>query len=118
MPSNNPGFDWKCKNEDNKGRCLTYRLGKSPDCQFDIRYNNIADWFILSAWDNRDSLNPLHVWIFHKNDIIRGREFWKRYSFTITITSERLKEFEEYEITDRLEKLKEIINRLKDINEF
>lgn len=28
---------------------------------FNAKYNNIADWFILSAWDNRDGMNPLHV---------------------------------------------------------
>ena len=34
------------------------------------RYLHLADWFILSAWDNRDSLTPLHVWAFHKDDIV------------------------------------------------
>lgn len=70
---------------------------------------NIADWFTLSAWDNRDSLNPLHVMVFHRNDIIRGRKFWRREVFSITNIPKGLKEFEKYEVTNRLNKLKELI---------
>lgn len=121
MPNNNPGFDWTCKRGDkidNKGRCLSYS-DRSPNWSgwhFPIRHNNIADWFILSAWDNRESKNPLHVWAFHKNDIVRERKFWKRESFLITNTPECLKEFEKYEVTNRLYKLKELCNRLKNID--
>jgi len=123
MPPNNPGFDWKCRNGDkvdNKGRCLDYdNRSNWSGWIFSIRYNDVADIFILSAWDNRDSLNPLHVWIFHKNDIIRKGngayapkvEFWKRDGFTITNTPEGLKEFEKHEATNRLDKLKELCGR-------
>lgn len=116
MPSNNPGYDWTCKKGDkidNKGSCLIYRKGKSPMWQFNIMYNNITDWFILSAWDNRDSLNPLHVWAFHKDDIVRGRKFWRRDTLAITDISKGLKEFEKYEITHRLDELKELCNMKK-----
>lgn len=41
-------------------------------------------------------------------------EFWRRKTFTLTNTPECLKEFEKYEITDRLDKLKELCNKLKD----
>lgn len=117
MPYGNPGYDWTCKRGDkidNKGRCLSYRPGQSPRCKFYIGYNNIADWFILSAWDSRDNLNPLHVWAFHNDDIVRGRKFWRRDTFTITNTPECLKEFEKYEVTDRLYKLKELCDKLKE----
>jgi hypothetical protein len=96
MPYGNPGFDWICKEGykiDNKGACLT--CSKKWDwCayEFDIGYNSIADWFILSAWDNRDCLNPLHVWIFQKNDIVRGRKFCEFGNFSITNTPKKLKE--------------------------
>lgn len=115
MPPNNPGFDWICKkgdNVDNKCRCLDYS-NKSPTWKFPIRYNNIAVWFILSAWDNRDGLNPFHVWVFHKNDIVRGRKFWRRETFSITNTPKALKELEKWEVTDRLDKLKEYCERLR-----
>lgn len=79
MPPCNPGFDWKCKKGhkiDHKGRCLEYKVSNWSGWRFPIKWNNIADYFILSAWDNRYSLTPLHVWIFYKNDMIRGRKNW------------------------------------------
>jgi len=117
MPYGNPGFDWLCKNGakiDNKGSCLCYIEVGSPRWEFGIYYNNIADWFVLSAWDSRDSLNPLHVWIFNKNDIVRGRKFWEREGFSIANTLKGLKEFKKSEVTDRLNKLKELYNMFKE----
>lgn len=114
MPSGNPGFDWICKKGqkiDHKGACLHYRADKSLFWLFHIRYNNTADYFILSAWDNRDSLVPLHVWIFPKNDTVRGRKFWRRDSFSVADTPKGLEEFQKYEVTDRLDKLKELCNK-------
>jgi hypothetical protein len=108
----NPGFDWKCKKGekiDHKGSCLhTYRGWTG--WQFTVRWNNTADYFILSAWDNRYSLNPMHVWMFHKSDIVRGKEFWKRDTLYITNTTNGLKQFEKHEVTDKLDKLKELCN--------
>ena len=115
MPPNNPGFDWLCKKGekiDHKSSCLNFH-NTNPDWIFSIRYNNIADWFILSGWDNRDSLQPMRVWIFHKNDIVRGYKFWRRDSFSITSTLYHLEEFEKYEITNKLEKLKMIVQSNK-----
>lgn len=115
MPPNNPGFDWICKKGQKiqcKARCLKYD-GKWSGWHFTINFNKMADYFILSAWDSKDSLVPLHVWIFHKDDIVRGIKFWRRETFSISNTPEKLKEFEKYEVTDRLEKLKELCNRRK-----
>jgi len=113
MPPNNPGFDWICKTGekiDNKGVCLTFGY---PSWSFSIRCNKIADWFILSAWDNRDSLTPLHVWAFHKDNIVRGRKFCNFETFWILDTPQKLKELKNYEVTDRLDKLKELCNKKK-----
>lgn len=117
MPPSNPGFDWICKRGekiDHKGACLS-RSNKSSwrGWNFPINWNNITDYFILSAWDNRDSLNPLHVWVFHKNDIVRGRKFCKFGGFSVTNSPKRLKEIEKFEVTDRLDKLKELCNRYR-----
>lgn len=119
MPYGNPGFDWACKKGykiENKSRCLYYNVESDwPGWTFSIRFNKIADWFILSAWDDRDSLNPLHVWSFHKDDMVIYRigghyilkKFCDRYSLSISNTPKGLKKFEKYEITNRLDKLKE-----------
>ncbi len=117
MPYGNPGYDWTCKRGDkidNKGVCCGNRR-----YAFGIKYNDKTDWFILSAWDNRDSLTPLYVWAFHKNDIVKYRigngyilkKFCDRETFTIPDNPEGLKEFEKYEVSDRLDKLKELCNK-------
>lgn len=49
----NPGFDCTCKKGykmDNKSKCLYYNIdGDWSGWTFPIRFNNIAEWFILSA---------------------------------------------------------------------
>ena len=118
MPYGNPGYDWTCKRGDkidSKGRCLIYsKVSNWSGWEFYIDHNNIADWFILSCWDDRDSLNPLHVFAFHKNDIVRGRKFCEFVTFSITNTPKKLKELEKFEVTNRLDKLKELCNKDKE----
>jgi len=114
MPYGNPGFDWMCKKGDkidNKSACLRYDIPFWEGWTFPIKWNNIAEWFVLSAWDNRESLKPLHVWVFHKNDIVRDKKFWRRDSISITNKTSHLKKLENYEYIDRLDKLKEICKR-------
>lgn len=110
MPPGNPGFDWICNKGlkiESKARCL--RLDRNQ-FTFTIDWNNIADWFIFSGWNNRESLKPLFILAFHKNDIVRGKQFWKRDSLTITNTSVGLSQFVNFMAMDRLEKLTDICN--------
>lgn len=112
-PPNNPYFDWTCKRGQkiqHKARCLGWTGWKFNH----IDFNPIADYFILSAWNDRDDLIPLHIWMFHRDDIVRGDPFWMRRSLNISDTSKRLKEFEKYEVTDRLEKLNELCKKLQE----
>lgn len=96
-----------------KVRCLSYEDGRIR-WDFNILYNNVADIFILSAWDNRESLQPIHIWLFHREDIIRGRKFYRRERFYILDKSEYLEKLEKYELKDKLERLKELCNKLKE----
>ncbi len=112
MPINNPGFDWICKKGfkiGHKARCLEECTG-SIRWIFDIKYNNMADYFILSGWKDRTSLKPMYVWMIDRNEIIRGRKFWRIERFNITYKQEYLLEFKKYELPDKLEKLKDICN--------
>lgn len=62
MPYGHPGYDFICnkgKKVDGKSSCLT----KDGRWRFTIRYNTIADYFLLVAYDNRNDLNPMHVWL-------------------------------------------------------
>lgn len=89
-------------------RCLSFNPGNRIRWEFQTRWNNVVDIFILSAWDDRISLQPIHTWLFHKDDIIRGRKFYKREKFTITDRPEYIKEFEKHELIDELKILKKL----------
>lgn len=65
MPTNNPGYDFVCSNGyliDSKSSCIIKDDG-IPKWNFHINKNTIADYFILLAFDNRESLTPLHIWM-------------------------------------------------------
>ena len=61
MPYGNKGFDFKCNRDkliDAKSACLS-----GGRWSFAIKRNEIPDFFLCAAFDNRDDLNPLHVWL-------------------------------------------------------
>lgn len=106
-----------------KLKCLYHRIDcrtdKSPQWRFDIKNNNIPDIFILAGFDDRESLQPIHVWLFLKYDMIRKgnsytkiEKFWKRDSFTITDNPEYIKRFEKHEIP--IDKLEELCNEINE----
>lgn len=108
MPYGNPGYDWIC-NKGFKIQCKAACLDWYDRWIFPIRWNNIADIFLLSAWDNRDSLIPLYIWIFHKHDIVRGKKFNDRGSFSIFDTPGSLEQLRRHEVTNKLEKLRQMV---------
>ena len=63
MPINNHGYDFICGKGfqiDVKSACKR----KSRDSwEFHIDHNRIADHFLCLAFDNREDLNPLHIWL-------------------------------------------------------
>lgn len=66
MPSGNPGFDIICNKDrmiDIKSSCKHFPGNNTPCWMFNINYNTTADYFLLLAFDNREYLNPLHVWL-------------------------------------------------------
>ncbi len=81
-----------------------------------IQYNDRVDFFILSGWDNRIDLNHLHTWLVHKDEIIRGRKLWRRDSLQILNRPKYLLEFKRFELTDKIEKLKDICKELNENN--
>jgi len=61
--TDNPGYDFICdrgKKVDVKS--ATKRPGRDA-WQFNIHKNTIADYFLCLAFDNRDNLVPLHLWL-------------------------------------------------------
>lgn len=131
MKYGNRGFDFICKDPKQEfvdrypqlklKRGIEYKIQSTARCidfgtdyfHFPIMYNDMAEYFIFSAWDNRDNLDLLHVWIIHKNEMVRKRKFWRRDAINITNRPRYLIEFNRYELINELDKLKETIKELK-----
>jgi hypothetical protein len=72
MPTNNPGFDFVCGRGfkiDVKSSCLIYYPKKTPRWKFATGHNDITDYFLCLAFDNRENLEPQHVWLIPSKDI-------------------------------------------------
>lgn len=81
MPYGHTGYDMICnkgKKIDVKTSCLRKR--KCPCWSFHINKNTIADFFICVAFDNRDDLNPLHLWM------IPGKELNQKGGRSISLS--------------------------------
>lgn len=62
MPPNHSGYDFIC----NKGKKIDVKsacINKSGGWIFSINNNKVADDFLCLAFDNREELNPLHIWL-------------------------------------------------------
>lgn len=124
MPEGTKDYDFLCP----KGYKINVKsscLSKHNDWNFYIRKNKIVDYFLLLAFDNREDLNPLHIWL------LRGKElFYKKSSnrniilnemstFTISNTQIdkgglKLFTMKKYELVDKLDKIVKCCNKLKD----
>lgn len=88
MPHNNIGYDFIC----GKG----YKVDVKSSCErknyntweFGIHKNKIADYFLCLAFDNRDDLNPKHIWLI-PGSIINDKT-------CATISESTLLKWEEY----------------------
>lgn len=99
MPINNIGFDFICKKGykiDVKSACI--RSDRNA-WNFGLNNNSIADYFLLLAFDNRNDLNPKHIWLLKNNDSIN------RINITISNSDRVLNKWKRYEQTDKLEQL-------------
>lgn len=70
MPPNNHGYDFICrtgKKIDVKSSCLVVNKGKRRSWGFAINKNTAADFFLCIAFDNRDDLTPLYLWLLPGN---------------------------------------------------
>jgi len=94
MPFGNSGFDFIC----NSG----YRIDVKSACKmknrkawiFGIKQNQIADYFLCLAFDNRDNLNPEHIWLIPAKQV--------NHLKTLTISQSKLYKLSQYELTNKL----------------
>ncbi|MHB8118640.1 MAG: hypothetical protein ACYDHX_07945 [Methanothrix sp.] len=74
MPFGNPGFDFVCGKGfkiDVKSACLRKHSGQSDLWQFAIKRNKVPKFFLCLAFDNRENLEPLYVWLI-PGEIVNG----------------------------------------------
>jgi len=98
MPPNNPGFDYICrygKKIDVKSSCLQERKNHGNSWGFHIGRNQVADYFLCIAFDNRDRLNPQHIWLIPANVL--------NHLDGTRISISTLDRWAEYELTDKLD---------------
>lgn len=75
MPMHNPGYDFVCNKGmkvDVKSSVLHRRknsIKSQGDWTFTINRNTTADYFLCLAFDNREDLNPMHVWLIPGKDV-------------------------------------------------
>lgn len=97
QPYGNKGYDFVCnhgKKIDVKSACLTApkHTNYTNRWVFRLNKNKIADFFLCLAFDNREDLNPLHIWLlpshlFNHLTVIaisdRSIDKWSEYSIPI-----------------------------------
>lgn len=91
-----------------RSQCLSHNNGNFIWI-FTIDYDQKNDFFLLTAWRDRESFEPMHIWLIHRNERIRKRKLSQYVGLGITNKPNYLLEFREYEI-DELQTLKELIN--------
>ena len=72
MPYGHPGFDFiwnRDKKVDVKASCLHTRdyQNRSAHWAFNVNSNDIADYFLCIAFDDREHLNPMYLWLIPRS---------------------------------------------------
>ena len=89
MPFGNRGFDIIC-NQDFKIDVKSSALGnKYGYWIFSINKNNIADYFLCIAFESREDLTPVHVWLIPGSDV--------NHNVTKSISKSTLHKWSKYE---------------------
>lgn len=108
MPQNYPKYDFIVAEDikvDVKSCCLR-EIDNWKGWEPHTRYNNIADYFIIVAFDNRNDLNIMHIWLIYRDEIIRGDKFYRRYGIKMTNKPRYLLEFKRFDWINKLECIK------------
>lgn len=109
MPYGNQRFDFICGRGykiDVKSACR-YRQKEnwSDQWAFHIDKNTAADYFMCLAFDDREDLNPEHVW-FLPASLVNDK-------IHVSISESTLQKWSRYELHDKLEKIIGCCNTLR-----
>ena len=126
MPDGNPGFDFICGNGykiDVKSSSL-HVYKKWEKWTFKIKQNKIADYFFMVAFNDREKLGVIHIWLIKGDSIIekttRDSEefvFNEKYAVDIGHGKKSLERYKNYEIVDKLEEVQKICNIFRENRE-
>lgn len=109
QPINNPGFDFICNKGmkiDVKSSCMHFNINQNPRWMFHIKKNQIADYFLCLAFDNRKYLNPLYIWLIPASDV--------NNQLTISATIDTISKWNEYALNiDKVSKCCDVIKTNK-----
>ena len=105
MPYDNEGYDFICGKGykiDVKSACLGYKM---RHWRFNTKQNTIADHFLCLAFDNRDDLNPVHLWLIPSEVVshLKG----------LSISKGTVDKWKQYELTDKLDRVIKCCNTMK-----
>lgn len=112
MPYGNPGYDFICGGGyeiDVKSSCRHHYASGTGYWLFNIRRNEEADYFVLIAIDDRDGLNPEHVWLIPAEDI--------NHLMVASISENTLDRWSKYELTDKLDEVISCCDTMKNGSE-
>ena len=104
MRSNFPGYDFVCSRDkkiDVKSSCAD----KDGGWHFNINKNTIADYFLCLAFDNRNDLNPIHMWLIFGEEV--------NHLKTLSATKTNITKLDEYELS--LSKVTKCCNVLRGV---
>jgi len=93
MDNNNPGYDLVCGKGylvDAKAATLHYPKNQSPCWSFMIRKNTTPDYFLLTAYKDRESLDICHMWLI-PGSVVNDK-------MGVTISLSRIHKWDEYQI--------------------
>lgn len=106
MPPNNPGYDFICGKGfkiDVKSACIEKNTNRWA---FNIKRNQVSDYFLCLAFDNRKDLNPEHIWLIPGsllNNLMNA-----------SIARSTLEKWSQYELIDKLDDVVTCCDTLKD----
>lgn len=100
----NRGYDFVCETGQ-KIEVKASLLHIDNKFTFHIRYNDIADYFILIGFDNVLDLHPLHMWIIKNREIIKDIPINNIKILNIINDKKDIAYFQIYEKADKLEEL-------------
>lgn len=114
MPYGNIGYDFVC----NKGFKIDVKsacLNKNNAYSFTIKYNDIADYFLLIGFDNRESLNPQQLWLISGNETLHNNKKMNEHlTLSIGNKSNSLTKYLKYKLDDKLKEAISCCDKLKD----